>query len=305
MVDFICYQYRLLTTADSEHGGPFFYHVIVLLIGCFPSSVVALPAFTRNRNSHFSVSLFKTWMIILFFVVLIIFSIVKTKIIHYSSLCYFPLSFLAAYTMENSFYSNKLLKLESCLLGIIGILIGMVLTLPPFIIRFKNKIIESGVIKDEFVVENLNADVHWSGFESLPGIIFVVGVFVALAMMRKNILRSFVFIFLLCMFTVNTVLLIVVPKIESYVQGAAIEFFQSLKGKEVYVETIGYKSYAHLFYSEKKPHPFIPRDSLIAGNISKPAYFSAKITKAGEISERYPQLKELYRKNGFVFYSRE
>jgi hypothetical protein len=47
-----------------------------------------------TRNDH------RRWMVILFWVVLILFSIVKTKIVHYSSLCYFPLTYLAALQLE-------------------------------------------------------------------------------------------------------------------------------------------------------------------------------------------------------------
>ena len=36
-------------------------------------------------------------MMVSFWVVLILFSIVRTKIIHYSSFCYFPLTYLAAW----------------------------------------------------------------------------------------------------------------------------------------------------------------------------------------------------------------
>lgn len=305
IVEFIRYQYRLFITEDAGHGGPFFYHVIVLLFGCFPASAVALFAFTKERQDSFYVKTFKVWMTILLFVVLVIFSIVKTKIVHYSSLCYFPLSFLAAYAMENHIHTAKIPKMGSWLLGTIGVLIGIVLSLPPVIVRFREKIIDSGFIKDEFAAENFKADVYWSGFESLPGIVFVLGIIFTIILMKKNIFRAYIFLFALSLFTVNVILLVIVPKIESYTQGAAIEFFQSIKEKDVYVETIGYKSYAHLFYSGKKPQQPVSRDSLLCGNVSKPVYFSAKIIKVPEIAKQYPQLKELYRKNGFVFYSRE
>ena len=42
---------------------------------------------------------FRRWMLILFWVVLILFSVVQSKIVHYSSLCYFPLTYLAALTL--------------------------------------------------------------------------------------------------------------------------------------------------------------------------------------------------------------
>ena len=44
---------------------------------------------------------FRIWMIILFWVVVVLFSIVQSKIVHYSSLAYFPLNFLSALVISN------------------------------------------------------------------------------------------------------------------------------------------------------------------------------------------------------------
>ncbi|MCB0697714.1 MAG: glycosyltransferase family 39 protein, partial [Chitinophagaceae bacterium] len=92
--EFITYQVRLFQTEDAGHGGPFFYHFIILLLGCFPASVFLFHKSTTNEEVQ--VKDFKRWMWVLFWVVLILFSIVKTKIVHYSSMCYFPLTFIAA-----------------------------------------------------------------------------------------------------------------------------------------------------------------------------------------------------------------
>ena len=43
------------------------------------------------------------------------------------------------------------------------------------------------------------------------------------------------------------------PKIEMYTQGPAIDFYESLKNENNYITTVGFKSYAHYFYSEIKP----------------------------------------------------
>ncbi len=40
------------------------------------------------------------------------------------------------------------------------------------------------------------------------------------------------------------------------------------------------------------------------GDIDKTVYVVSKITKANEL-EKYPQLKEIGRKNGFVFFERK
>ena len=97
IVDFFNYQIKLFSTEDAGHGGPFFYHFIILLIGCFPVAALSILAMRRTNQAGMPLHLHK-FMLILFWVVLILFSIVKTKIVHYSSLCYYPLTFLAAFS---------------------------------------------------------------------------------------------------------------------------------------------------------------------------------------------------------------
>ena len=94
--DFFNYQVKLFSTEESDHGGPFYYHFLVLLVGCFPAAVLSVLSMRKIKNGNDIPFPFHRWMLILFWVVLILFSIVKTKIIHYSSLCYFPLTYLAA-----------------------------------------------------------------------------------------------------------------------------------------------------------------------------------------------------------------
>lgn len=305
---FIQYHIRLFITEDAGHGGPVYYHVLVLLLGCFPASVIAISGFSKSIYDTSAQSYFKKWMIILFFVVLILFSIVKTKIVHYSSLCYFPLSFLAACSIENEIQNSAfraqllLLKIRNWLIGIIGIFMGLVFTLLPFVDKYKEKIISSGIIKDEFAVENLKADVHWSGYEALPGIIFIIGIIIVLLLLKRKNRSALPVLFVLSLTTVNSAAIFIVPKIEQYTQGAAIEFYKNMKGKNCYVETLGFKSYAHLFYFSKPPQPHKDDYDLLNKKVDKPVYFVTKSTHAKEHLENHPNLKELYRKNGFVFY---
>jgi hypothetical protein len=44
---------------------------------------------------------------------------------------------------------------------------------------------------------------------------------------------------------------------------------------------------------------------LLEGEIDSDAYFSAKMTSADNFANKYHELIELYRKNGFVFFKRE
>ena len=100
---------------------------------------------------------------------------------------------------------------------------------------------------------------------------------------------------------------LVIGNIEGYSQRAAIEFYQSKSGEDCYVKPVGFKSYAHLFYTDK---PMVTGDlsiddfpNLLEGDPGKKVYFVAKINKLKDLPER-PDLRELYRKNGFVFYER-
>lgn len=308
--EFFVYQIRLLNTQDAGHGGPFFYHWVVLLIGCFPVSVFALNGFkTIGYNTPFQ-RYFKTWMLILFWVVLILFSIVKTKIVHYSSLCYFPFSFIGTYYLYKLLLNEvKWKKWMGYLLVFLSFIIGAAISILPLLDKYKQKIIDANIINDDFAVENLKASVSWSGIEWIFGVLLFLGTIVGVVLInRKQMKKGVVFIFASALLTINLASLVVVPKIEPYSQGAAIEFYQSLKNKDCYVETIGFKSYAHLFYSQKKYQQnenSYNIDWLMNGDIDKDVYFVSKITSEKEIQELHPQLKILYRKNGFVFYKRE
>ncbi|MCW3082989.1 MAG: arnT 2 [Bacteroidetes bacterium] len=306
---FFIYQVRLFSTPDAGHGGPFYYHWIVLLVGCFPMSVFALRGFKSNAHDTAFQRVFKLHMMILFWVVLILFSIVKTKIVHYSSLCYFPMSFLAAYTIHKLINGQlKWKKASSVLMMVLAGLFGIVVSALPLLEKYKQQLVATGLVKDKMMLENLKANVHWLGFEWLIGVVFIIGTAVMLFFITKGkIQQGAIGIFLVSMFTVNISSLVIAPRVEQYTQGAAIEFYEYLKDKDCYVETYGFKSYAYLFYPQKKEdknpeHSNI--DWMLRGNIDKPAYFASRITDYDQIFTTYKDLKEIYRKNGFVFWVR-
>src|SRR5690606_15693844 len=74
---FVRYQIELFTTPVAGHGQPFYYHFVVVLIGCFPMSVFAIPKLWPFKNK--TKNDFWIWMVSLFWVVMIIFSISTTK----------------------------------------------------------------------------------------------------------------------------------------------------------------------------------------------------------------------------------
>jgi len=303
--EFITYQIRLFSTGDADHGEPFYYHFVVLLIGCFPASVFLFQYGRKRTTDNEPARDFTKWMWILFWVTLLLFSIVKTKIVHYSSLCYFPLTYLAALKIYNiAGHQEKLKILPKILLIGIGSLLSLLIAALPIVGIHKAKLIP--YIKDPFAVANLGAQVSWSYLESFWGILYFICIIAAVFLMRKKVVAAFLVLMISGILLIQITVLHFTPKIEAYSQRAAIRYFKSFEGKDVYVAVLGYKSYGQLYYAKKQP-PANP-DSynekwLLYGKVDKPTYFICKITSA-EQYRAMSQLKEIGSKNGFVFFKR-
>lgn len=303
VMDFIHYQVKLFSTKDAGHGGFLFYHFVVLLIGVFPASWLALPSLFRKTGETTFQLLFDRWMKILFWVVLILFTIVKTKIVHYSSLCYFPLTFMAASFVYQVL--QKKARINNWLTGIIvfmAVLVAILTGMIPFIDDFKDVIIQKGWIKDAFAIGNLEANGGWSGWESLASLILLSGTFAFIWM--RNSMRGILWLLLSSAIFAGSLALLYAPRIEKYSQAAAIEFYKQQSGKDVSINTLNFKSYATLFYFKKpvpdKPQPKMPEE-LLYGPLDKDAYFVIKNTQKQNILSRFPDLKVVSEKNGFVF----
>ncbi len=302
---FILYQVRLFTIPDAGHGGHWSYHFWILLAGVFPASVLALPSFRRNREDAPRLKHFHLLMLILFWVVLILFSIVKTKIVHYSSLCYFPLTFFAAQTVISLLDNRKRWNRGlTVLLLVLTSVISLVVIALPIAVQYKQAIIDSGMIKDAFAVANLRADVRWTGLESLIGVLLLAGVIIAVRIIRKNLKKGLIILFTTSLVFISATILVFPYKIEKYSQRAAIEFFESKAEEDCYVLNAGYFSYAPLFYGQKMPEDVRRPMWLLTGNLDRPFYLVLKEPEYEKWKHIIPAMKVIYRKNGFVFLER-
>lgn len=309
IMEFITYQIRLFTTKDAGHGGFLLYHFVVLLMGVFPASVFALPLIIKHIPANPLQVLFQRWMIILFWTVLILFTIVKTKIVHYSSLCYFPITFLAAlyvYSLErNGWQPKKWIRNTQVIIG--GLIALVAIALPFFAMNIKF-ILDKGWVDDQFAAGNMKAAVHWSGFEASGGILLLVGLILYwLNTPGKSILANRILLLgsLIC---VTLLTLMVTPRIEGYSQRAAIEFYKDHAGKNEYVYPLDYFSYAPLFYGKRQPplnQKVYDSEWLLSGDIDKDTYFAVKVHELEPNLKKYPSLGVLYEKNGFVFLKRK
>ncbi|MCB2220388.1 MAG: glycosyltransferase family 39 protein [Bacteroidetes bacterium] len=304
---FTTYQVRLFSTQDAGHGGFPGYHFIINLLGCFPASIFAIRAFFKMKPDNADYADFRRWMLILFWVVILLFTIVQSKIVHYSSMVYFPLTFLAAMTLDRiidkKIYFNRWLKTG---IIVIGGLYAVLTIAMPFLAR-RLDLIKPLFEKDPFAMANLEANVHWSGWESLAGFFLLSSIVVSFIYMNRGQLKKgVVILFTGTALFVQLTLFFFIGRIEGYSQNAAVEFCESLQGKDCYIATSGYKSYVHYFYPRIQPHEtnnYTDKQWLLNGNIDKDVYFLTKIHRADDL-RKYSDLEELYAKNGFVFFIR-
>ncbi len=306
IADFIAYQIRLFQIEDAGHGGFFGYHFVVLFFGVFPASVFAIRAMNFKVYGSSMQQDMKRWMMISFWVVLILFSIVNTKIVHYSSFCYFPLGFLATLSIHQIL--EKEIRFAGWMKGLllfIAFLLGAVIASFRYVEKYKDKIIAGGYIKDDFAVGNLQANVHWPFMITLVGIgLFVWTLFLVLSKWQDK--NKIVALFVGMLVFVEVTMVMVVPRIEQYSQNAAIEFYKEKASEDCYVEIFGFKSYAKYFYAQKQ----IPAQAenntqawYLSGKADKKVYIVCKNTAQEHFEKRYPHFQYLYGKNGFLFYA--
>lgn len=300
---FIEYQIRLLTTEDAGHGGFFGYHFVVLLVGCFLGSLLALTAFKRAWTSSDRAD-FGKWMLLLLGVVLVLFSLVQSKIVHYSSLAYFPITYLAARAITDRLWQRSWLRWT--VLGL-GLLIALIPIALPYLGRHI-ELIEPLFAKDEFARGNIQAVVHWSGWESLIGFVFLGAVSYFVFKFRKRPTRALIVLFMGVAFFVQGIFYGFINNIEGYSQRAAVEFYASKIGEDVYLQTVGFKSYAHLFYSRRRPdYPDYAKetDFLRSDSLDRTTYFVVRKEKDYRRLDSLSGTElELY-KNGFYFIRRD
>jgi 4-amino-4-deoxy-L-arabinose transferase-like glycosyltransferase len=332
VAEFISYQLRLFETGDAGHDGPWLYHAIVLLLGCFPVSLLFLASYRLNSGLTPFQLLWRKLLLCLFWVVLVLFSIVKTKIVHYSSLCYFPLTFIAAIGISVFPERIRFNRWHSVLFWVITCLVTFAWLAISTLELYKDQLMSSGIVADEFARLSLSAEVAWNGFEWMTALFFLGGSLLLYRGVRRHrMLLVSVGLALQLIFVVLAIA-VIVPKAEMYTQHAAISFYKSCAGRDCDLETHSFKSYAYLFYSKRMPSDFqnphqlrFVKEQLDAmeneghsrltsyatsnqlwmeyGKIDRPAYIVAKTPDEPNVLQ-IPGMRKLYSLNGFTFFVR-
>ena len=245
-------------------------------------------------------------MLVLFWVVLILFSMVRTKTVLYSSLCYFPITFLAAYHLH-AVLSGKYAwgRWLTASLAAFGLVVALVIAAFPVVMMHTAWLVP--LVKDPFARECLAYPGHWSYWETGIGFGYAAALIAAAVLAgRKRFAPAFAVLLVSTALCLQAAMILFVPKVENYAGAGPIRFYKSLQGKNVYAQSL-FKSYADLFYSQKQPgaNPkSCDKEWLLQGAIDKPAYFVCRIDAARQY-RNMPQLREIKAEYGFVYFIRD
>ena len=136
----------------------------------------------------------------------------------------------------------------------------------------------------------------------MVGIFLLVGVIISLVQILRRNTRGMVILHVVVLLFVTASLYIFTGRIEEYTQRIAVKFYKGLKGQEVYVRPLGFKSYSHLYYFDKQPGEApMTVNEMMENELDRDAYFVIQVDKKEEILERYPQLEVISERDGYVF----
>ncbi len=245
--EFIIYQIDLFRYPIASHGQPFYYHFVVLLVGCFPLIIVALPHLFKSLKTNSDYT-FTRLSKVLFWVVLILFSLVTTKIVHYSSMCYLPLAVLGGVTLANGVSFSRAQRVLFVFVGFIWSV--LFIALGSFGLQnggLRTLLLQN--ISDQFVQAQLLTQINWSVAPFFIGL-FYFGLIIY-TLRDLNILKMTSFLVtgltLIAVFLVSTI-----KPLEQSLQGKWVEQLETYQGKEMMHFTLGFKSYAHIFYTQQQ-----------------------------------------------------
>lgn len=297
--EFWAYQWRLFSTPDAGHKGPWYYHLVVLSVGMFPAAWWAFGA--RRLNAlpigGWALLMLTGWTIL-------IFSIVQTKILHYSSLAYYGISYLGAWTwMERRGWVQKhgwlAVGVGSLLLGIVTVGVGFLMAQPTLWLH---------LVRDPFARAALQAKpLTWTGWEGWMGFLLLVGIGGAFVL-RLGAWKRLILVGASLIGWETLALLSFAPRAEAYTQAPLRVFCEEKAAEKAPVWSLGFKSYIPYFYGRMAPE-FSPRltggmesfqSLLLSGAVPFPVYFVSRVERYQGFVEKYG-LEVIGREGGYVF----
>ena len=289
---FTAYQARLLLTGYG-HGHPVYYHFLTTFIGCFPMSVVALwKSWTARKRGLATTESALRWMALTFWCVMIVFSLVTTKILHYVSLAYIPLAYFAALTLctfgqgrrPSTLYSVVLITVASCW--------ALAAIVAPVAMLWRDEWAAS-LINDTFARSNVLAPVRWTLFDVLPGLLFLLGLAGAVVhLRRRRAVAAHVWLFASGVVAATVAAFLLVPKIHEHTQGALLRFLHLARTEQT-MATTTFVSYVQYFYFDLH----VVRD--VSNGKHAPRYVIGRLRDAPNPQHVLTKIRE---ENGYILF---
>ena len=256
--EFIDYQIILFKGQIEWHNQPWFYHIVVLFFVAFPSSILALPHLLRNQILDRNTDIWNLFMRALFWSVLIVFSITTTKIIHYSSLCWWSLSYFAAYQVY-LMYTNRWHLPKWLLIPLFISFLGLALGLwgIPLLFNMRPTPVWLEAKLDLFSKGILSAHTSWEWWVLIPAALFTVWMllwFFHQLMGRKS---NAGILYIISGVTAVLASMLLIPRVANTLQGPVTKLIQNETKKGVFLEAWYYKTYALYFHGKFQPDDFI------------------------------------------------
>ncbi len=257
-IKFLDYQLILLKGQYFEwHNHPWYFHLLVLFFLAFPASILGLPHLFKNQIMDRNVEDWHSIMRVLFWVVLIFFSIVSTKLIHYSSLCWWPLTYFGAY-QAYVVHTNRWKYPYILNLGIFlsGLGIAIVLWVIPLLVIYQPLISTLKIPLDAFTSSILHDSPIWDWTAFIPASLFTVWwmYWLLLSLLKKS--PSPAYLYLISGITAFIAAITLLPKISDTLQGNLNRMIKTEVKKGHFVETWYFKTHSLYFYGRFTPEDF-------------------------------------------------
>ena len=279
--------------------------IVILLIGCFPASVLALNSLNLKSYESTIQKVFRLMMVCSLIILLIIVTFFKSKLVHYASYTYFPISFLAAYSLRYIFEEKVKLQKHT---WIFLILIGLIWTALLIVIPATRANIDflGQYIQDDTLHSALAIVYPWQQYEIYIGIFYFIIFFLVVILLYRQYYRTgLIILFFSSMIFSEVILLYYVPKLEQLTQGPQVDFIKQNKDEKAkfyYHNGRSFIPHFYLNYDYIQPEKFSFFEIINKEKCDEPIFIIKK-KKDTSLSKEFNQYtRHLYSQGIYSFY---
>lgn len=288
----------LFTKPLEGHSGPFYYHFVIVLFGLVPWTPF-LFAFKINRHFKENSNFNAVTLICIAWIgfVLVLFSIVSTKLPHYSASTYIPLTFLIALNLYQAMKKKLAFpKWVIVFYFILGCGFAMVLIVLP---DMANK-----YIAEQGAVFNYNWSNHTIGFGIILIILNILGG--TLFLLKKTKIAVILTVIGMLIFTQGLWRLYLPPFLK-FAQEPLIEMVNESHKKDGEVVLYRILSFAAMFYGQKEikilhNYKFPSHPIILNSRHAKDVYIITNLSNKTRLKKEHPLVNFIKDKGQFSLF---